>query len=196
MKWIFKFYDDSGKTHWENPLYTQNCVVCCNSTSLVHPYCLECLPRMFKVSIKTSLLGPEVGKGLFATDFSQKNGQVVFTTGDFICPYLGEFLSREDLRRRYCDGAKNLSVKYVTAPYAFNNGVDFIDGSIYRGPAVYTNDVKGSPYKNNSILRMDDEDKNLNLYAIKKIKNGEEIFTKYGDFYWQGYHLPYETVLE
>lgn len=197
---MFRFYNQDGKVHWEAPLVEKRCKSilhngdrCRNMTALVHPYCIECLPRKFNVSIRDSNLGPKVGKGLFVTDYSKKLGDVVFEKGDYICPYLGEFVSKNELQRRYCESSTRPEVTTITTPYAFNTGKYDIDGALYRGPAVYANDAKGSGYRNNSSLEFDEDSKKLKLYATRKIRNGEEILTSYGSGYWRGFHLPFET---
>ncbi len=52
--------------------------------------------------------------------------------------------------------------------------------------AKYANDASGfakSDYKNNAKITLD-ENENVCLIAIKKIKSGEEIFCDYGKKYW------------
>ncbi len=53
--------------------------------------------------------------------------------------------------------------------------------------AKYANDAKGftkSEYKNNAKITLD-ENENVCLVAIKKIKPGDEIFCDYGKSYWK-----------
>lgn len=53
--------------------------------------------------------------------------------------------------------------------------------------AKYANDAIGftkSNFKNNAKITLD-ENKNVCLIAIKKIKSGEEIFCDYGKKYWK-----------
>ena len=53
--------------------------------------------------------------------------------------------------------------------------------------AKYANDAKGfskSDYRNNTKITFD-ENQNVCLIAIKKIKSGDEIFCDYGKSYWK-----------
>lgn len=53
--------------------------------------------------------------------------------------------------------------------------------------AKYANDAEGfskSDFKNNAKITLDDNN-NVCLIAIKKIKSGEEIFCDYGKKYWK-----------
>ena len=198
MKWIFRFFDDRGNRYWEAPLVQDNCKAdgCQNITSMVHPYCFDCLPRHLRVAVRPSTLGPNVGFGLFASDPERPLGEIVFHKGDYICPYLGEKLDRLDLEQRYCGAVNGTTVCSVNAPYAFSTHRGFFDGALLRGPAVYTNDARGSQLKNNSLIRMDEYMDRLFLYAMCDIGNGWEILTEYGDDYWNGFKLPFETVYE
>ena len=53
--------------------------------------------------------------------------------------------------------------------------------------AKYANDANGyskSAFKNNAKITLD-ENQNVCLIAIRKIKSGEEIFCDYGKKYWK-----------
>jgi uncharacterized protein len=55
--------------------------------------------------------------------------------------------------------------------------------------AKYANDASGyskSVFKNNAKIALD-ENKNVCLIALRKIKAGEEIFCSYGKKYWKQY---------
>jgi len=97
------------------------------------------------------------------------------------------------LESRYCDAVFSKTIKLVTTPYTFNTGRFRIDAALFRGPASYANDAINSKFENNSILKIN-KDSDLGLYASKNIYNGEEIFTSYGNLYWKGFHLPFETI--
>ena len=70
--------------------------------------------------------------------------------------------------------------------------INLLDGSIMDSMntdcfAKYANDAEGlstSNYKNNAKITLDD-DNNVCIKAIKKIKSGEEIFCSYGKRYWK-----------
>ncbi|MEC4005648.1 SET domain-containing protein-lysine N-methyltransferase [Flavobacterium sp. SUN052] len=57
--------------------------------------------------------------------------------------------------------------------------------------AKYANDASGfskSDFKNNAKITLDD-DNNVCLIALRKIKTGEEIFCDYGKRYWKKHKL-------
>jgi hypothetical protein len=70
--------------------------------------------------------------------------------------------------------------------------INLLDGSIMDSMhtacyAKYANDAEGfskSAFKNNAEITLDDED-NVCVKALKKIKSGEEIFCGYGKRYWK-----------
>lgn len=202
MRWIFRFYDDSGKVHWEAPLVVSRCkattkngIRCSNMTALVHPYCMECLPKKLHVVVSESKLGPKIGKGLFAYDENKSEDDIIFKRGSYIAPYLGEIVTKQELRKRYCDAFTSKLVEYVTTPYVYNTGKCRVDGALLRGPAVYSNDTIGTKYRHNAVLDVNVHD-DICLYATRDIVNGEEIFCDYGIAYWTGYHFPFETIYE
>lgn len=69
--------------------------------------------------------------------------------------------------------------------------INMLDGSIMDSRnttcyAKYANDAEGfskGSFENNAEITLDDDD-NVCLKAIRKIKNGEEVFCSYGRPYW------------
>lgn len=111
------------------------------------------------------------GKGLFtAIDIFKE---------EIISVFKGEILSDEEAEK---------SVKSGNDGYFMNllNG-KILDCKNTYCFAKYANDAKGlskSDFKNNAKITLD-EDGNVCLIALKKIKSGEEIFCDYGKKYWK-----------
>ena len=67
-----------------------------------------------------------------------------------------------------------------------------LDCRLTDGFAKYANDAMGfskSEFKNNAKITLD-ENQNVCLMALKKIKSGEEIFCNYGKPYWKKHATP------
>ena len=120
--------------------------------------------------IQTSQL-PNSGKGLFTAIEIYKE--------EIISIFKGEILS---------DVEAELRVKNQANQYFMN----LLDGTILdcRNTdcfAKFANDDSGfskSDFKNNAKITLD-ENNNVCLIAIRKIKSGEEIFCDYGKKYWK-----------
>lgn len=199
-RWTFRVYADNGDLHWSRPLERRRCrftigrgIRCGAVTALVHPYCAACLPAALRVTIKSSTVR-RAGLGLFACDPGRPKRAVVFRAGDFIAPYLGEQISDAKLAHRYFDAVSDRSIEYIRTPYGAGNGRTHVDGAIFRGPAVYSNDAKGTRRQANARIRRDRSGA-VGLYARRVIRNGDEIFTRYGARYWEAYPVEFETVL-
>ncbi|WP_395044418.1 SET domain-containing protein-lysine N-methyltransferase [Flavobacterium sp.] len=120
--------------------------------------------------IKTSQL-KNSGNGLFTAIDIYKD--------EIVTIFKGEILSNVEAELR----TKNKSNQYF---------MNLLDGSILDCKnnncfAKYANDATGfikSEFKNNCKITLD-EDENVCLIAIRKIKSGEEIFCDYGKRYWK-----------
>lgn len=120
--------------------------------------------------VKVSQL-PNSGNGLFTAIDIYKD--------EIVSLFKGEILSNEQ--------AKSI-VKKGNNKYFMN----LLNGSILDCMhtdcfAKYANDAVGfskSNYKNNTKITLD-ENGNVCLIAIKKIKSGDEIFCDYGKKYWK-----------
>lgn len=124
--------------------------------------------------IQTSQL-PNSGNGLFTAIDIYKD--------EIISIFKGEILSDivADLR------AKNNANQYFMN---LHNG-SILDCKNTDCFAKYANDASGfikSDYKNNAKITLD-ENNNVCLVAIKKIKSKEEIFCDYGKRYWKKFKL-------
>ena len=120
--------------------------------------------------VQTSQL-PNSGNGLFTTIGIYKE--------EIIAIFKGEVLSHSEAEIRIQNGIDD---------YFMN----LLDGTILDcrntgGFAKYANDANGfskSDFKNNATITLD-ENNNVCLKAIRKIKSGEEIFCDYGKRYWK-----------
>jgi len=120
--------------------------------------------------VATSQL-PNSGKGLFSSIAIHKD--------EIIALFKGEIISNDRALKR----AKLGHDAYF---------VSMLDGSVMDSRktncfAKYANDVCGSEnssFKNNAQITFDEND-NICLIALKKIKEGDEIFCAYGFRYWR-----------
>ena len=120
--------------------------------------------------IKSSLI-KNAGKGLFTVIDIYKN--------EIISLFKGEIIANKEADTR----AQLKADKYF---------INLLDGSIMDSMhtdcyAKYANDAKGisnSAFKNNAKITLDDNN-NVCITALKKIKSGEEIFCSYGKRYWK-----------
>jgi SET domain-containing protein len=120
--------------------------------------------------IQTSQL-PNSGNGLFTA--------IPIFKEEIISLFKGEILSDVEAELR----SKNQANQYF---------MNLLDGSILDCKntdcfAKYANDASGfskSDFKNNAKIALD-ENNNVCLIALRKIKSGEEIFCDYGKKYWK-----------
>ena len=122
------------------------------------------------IAVQTSQLSNS-GKGLFTA--------IAIYKEEIISIFKGEILS---------DIEAELRVKNNTNQYFMNlhNG-SILDCRNTDCFAKYANDASGfskSNFKNNAKITLD-ENNNVCLMAIRKIKSGEEIFCDYGKKYWK-----------
>jgi len=122
--------------------------------------------------IQTSQL-PNSGNGLFTA--------ITIYKDEILSIFKGEILS---------DSEAELRVQNNTNHYFMNllNG-KILDCRNTDCFAKYANDANGfskSNYKNNAKITLD-ENGNVCLIAIRKIKSDEEIFCDYGKRYWKKY---------
>lgn len=124
--------------------------------------------------IQTSQL-PNTGNGLFTAIDIYKD--------EIISVFKGEVLSDIEAELR----AKNNTNHYFMN---LHNG-SILDCKNTDCFAKYANDASGfskSDYKNNAKIGLD-ENNNVCLIAIRKIKSGEEIFCDYGKRYWKKHKI-------
>lgn len=114
---------------------------------------------------------PNAGKGLYSA--------IPLFKDEIICYFKGEIIDNIEAKKR----AGNKHDQYF---------INLINGSIMDSKhtkcfAKYANDAEGiskTILKNNAKITLDEEG-NVCLIALKKIKSGEEIFCSYGKKYWQ-----------
>jgi SET domain-containing protein len=132
--------------------------------------CWRHLLQNNQLRIKTSSI-PEAGKGLYALNPSKSGNAIIFKKDDLIVKYEGEILSVKQLDKRYND---------YTAPYTLQIKRNrYSDAACFRGVASLANTNAKS--KINAKFYREGDD--AFLYAVKPIRNGEEIFADYGSEY-------------
>lgn len=113
---------------------------------------------------------PNAGTGLFT--------RINIRKGQFISAFKGERIDYDEAYNRIDDGLDQ---------YFVDMGDETILDSIFTPCfAKYANDADGlskSPFSNNAQIRLDGKG-GVALYALRSIKAGEEIFTAYGQEYW------------
>jgi len=111
------------------------------------------------------------GKGLFTA--------ITIYKDEIIAVFNGENLSNKEAAIRSEKGNDAYFMNLL-------NGT-ILDCMTTDGFAKYANDANGfskSDFKNNAKIALD-ENNNVCLIALKKIKSGDEIFCDYGKNYWK-----------
>jgi SET domain-containing protein len=114
---------------------------------------------------------PNSGNGLFTAINIYKD--------ETISIFKGEILSDSQAKLRVLNGRDQYFINMLDGTI-----MDSIDTTCF---AKYANDVNGSfesAFKNNAKIGLDEEN-NICVIAIRKIKSGEEIFCSYGKRYWE-----------
>lgn len=143
-------------------------------TCATGPYCWIHTRKLQHLRVKQSGIH---GKGLFADDPAAGQRAVIFNRNATISDYLGE---RNNARQ-----AKRSRSAYIVGA---GEGV-FIDGAkTDSSVARYANDCRGTGKACNAMLWSAARGRppRVWLRAQKRIRNGEEILTPYGDYYWGG----------
>jgi len=120
--------------------------------------------------IQTSQL-PNSGRGLFTAIDIYKD--------EIISIFKGEVLSHSEAEIRIRNGADTYFMNLLDGAILDCRNTDCF--------AKFANDAIGyskSHFKNNTKITLD-ENQNVCLIAIRKIKSGEEIFCNYGKKYWK-----------
>ena len=128
------------------------------------------VPESDYLYVTTSQL-PNSGKGLFTA--------ITIYKDEIISEFKGEVLSDEEAEIRIKNGTDNYFMNLL-------NG-SILDCQNTNCFAKYANDANGfskSEFKNNAKITLD-ENQNVCLIAIRKLKSGEEIFCDYGKKYWK-----------
>lgn len=113
---------------------------------------------------------PSSGMGLFTAIPIYKN--------EIISYFKGELLSKAEAKAR---ALKGLNKYFIIMP---KGGVfDCMQTNCFAKYANDANGLKGSNYKNNAKIVLD-EQQQVCLQATRKLKPNEEIFCSYGKSYW------------
>ena len=162
-----KFVLDPTVSAFTGTLQTAKCKrKCCSVMVTVgHPYCTTCLREVLGLRIAKSTI-PNSGFGLFAEKY--------FKLGQRICPYVGEKLSKKEMKLRY-----KTPDKY--APYAVTAGDSVIDAALKRGVGAMANTIDAKQKSTNAVFKESPTDgNNVWIYATSNIRKGMEIFVEYG----------------
>jgi len=141
---------------------------CPSFTCLVHPYCMECTKKYYRVRIS---IQPDNRFSLYCCSPPDPNStsidpEPIFREGSKVVPLFGEILTKINLCKRYpLLRAKDIMLQHVIE---LNNNY-FSDTIRYRGPGFYSRRSK----KGNVRLRSFGD--HAWLVAKKQIYHGEEI---------------------
>ena len=114
---------------------------------------------------------PNSGNGLFTA--------IEIFKEEIISVFYGEILTNEESEVRVKSGNDAYFMNLLNGKILDCKNTDCF--------AKYANDASGfsrSEFKNNAKITLD-ENNNVCLMAIRKIKSGEEIFCDYGKKYWK-----------
>lgn len=124
---------------------------------------------------------PNSGNGLFTA--------IPLYKDEIICIFKGEILSNAASDERAKQGNNNYFMNLINGSI-----LDCMHTDCF---AKYANDAVGiskSNFKNNAKITLD-ENENVCLIAIKKIKSGDEIFCDYGKRYWKNHLNQFSKIL-
>ncbi len=128
------------------------------------------VPESDYLYVTTSQL-PNSGNGLFTA--------IAIYKDEIISEFKGEVLSDEEAEIRIKNGTDQYFMNLLNGSILDCRNTDCF--------AKYANDANGfskSAFKNNAKITLD-ENQNVCLIAIRKLKAGEEIFCDYGKKYWK-----------
>ena len=154
---------------------------CSRKTCIGTGWCHTHLLNEKHLRIQTSSI-PNAGKGLFALDETKAPGEIIFKIGAKLIEYNGELVDSATLEERYGD---------ETAPYGIHINRDrFEDGAIHRGVGTLVNQ---SITANKTNARFGVSRNRIVLFTTKNIRNGQEIFVRYGNEYRFDENTQYST---
>ena len=179
MPKYFHFHIDTEEVehHFDHSLETIQCQYikenhqqCKKRVCIGQPYCWIHEQIGKHLQVTTSKI-PNAGLGVFAYNGTDNN-EILFKSGDMICPYFGEIIDEQELIRRYSD---------KTAPYGVQIKAHQIyeDGALKRGIGTLINHFPANKNCRFSIAR----NNTINIIAIKNIRNKQELYISYGPNY-------------
>jgi len=192
----FHFHIDENEYTFDAPLQSQRCKCktrdgsqCKRNVIFGLPCCHSHIVNKYRVKVMDSLK-KEAGKGIFAWDMSKGDDAIVFRKQEFVCPYAGELINRNDLIARYGEYGK------YTAPYAIKMDARnlYEDAALYRGVGGLVNHdrknanvefltVRLPIYDSKRTTKIVGHEIRTCLYAIKDIMNHSELYADYGKTY-------------
>lgn len=130
-------------------------------------------PESDYLYVQTSQL-PNAGKGLRTAVDIYKDERIAI--------FKGEKLTAATAAQRIANGCDQY---FMILPDG-----RILDCKMADGFAKYANDAAVTPthFKNNAKIAFDDEN-NVSLIALRRIKSGEEVFCSYGKAYWKKHLL-------
>lgn len=145
---------------------------CPSFTCLVHPYCMECTKKYYRVQVS---IEDNNRFRLYCIDPPNPNTSSIdmeptFRQGNRIVPLFGEVLSKSTVAQRYFI-FRNRDIRVDHLVHLHNSDF-FIDPIRYRGPGFY---ARKSLKYNATIMNFEDH---LWLVATKTIHHGEEILVE------------------
>jgi hypothetical protein len=155
---------------------------CGNRVCIGTPFCWMHNKQLYGIKVKNSAVS---GKGLFATRR--------FHTGTFICPYIGETISK------LCSDTRFPGT--TTSPYGMEYGHRVIDSACRRGIGSMANGLFYRNRRTQPIHRHNAKfvvrNGSIWLQATRNINEDEEIYAWYGnDYELQDNHKTYRTTLD
>ena len=163
---------------------------CSRESVYTEPFCWQHLKLHAFLRIGRTQLTDDDGErlnelGLFAYDKDQFPGDVVFAAGQHIIPFVAEMITDLELNRRYPGNAR--------APYNIIDSQDQnFDAARVRGAASLANDNLDGP--DNAEIRDNPVGEYPSVFAIRDIRNNEEITIDYGDIHWGADPIAYSTT--
>ena len=175
MKFSFSI---SNVLHFRGQLECEQCVgrtkqgnQCRRKSCIGTGWCGTHLLNEKHLKIQPSTI-PNAGKGLYACDKSKAPNEIVFKAGTRLIEYDGELVDSATLEDRYGD---------ETAPYGIHiNKNRFEDGALHRGVGTLVNQ---SPTASKTNARFGVSRNRIVLFTTKNIRNGQEVFVRYGSEY-------------
>lgn len=222
-RYVFRYYsgdqndDAKGAEKWQEPLSCFQCehrtknVQCKRRSCITLPLCWQHLKSDYNLRIgRTTLTGPDgvrlPFKGLFACESGNDDDDdeaPVFSYNDIIAPYVSRIVDQNYLDARY-PGEEVGPYTMTTTPIKPRNRprpkVVLLDAAGKRGVASIANTCREGD-NNGCEINADIFDSLRpgmmpNLVATKDIFNGDEIFTDYGESYYEdeSRHNIHETT--
>jgi hypothetical protein len=163
----------------------------CSATTDIVPFCAAHLRARLQLAVRPSTL-PDAGLGLFAVSnrANATAGDIVFDNGDLIYYMEGEVLRWAEYETRY-GASHDPTGAYWFTPYAARlpNG-QIVDALLVRGVLACANDPRDPTRVNMKPSHPDRRPTRMPMFATRPIRDGEEIFTAYGECWWTAFPTP------